>query len=141
MQEVYSFFRNNDKLSCTAKEVYALNDTATSVEGPTECERGDIILVNISAAIHFNPDRYDVGIYTATVGCDPSGPAFCGLEAATCAVDILDYDDHLNAPSNIIQNDPNPNPIDQCYDIEAPGGGFDLSLYEFQKNLKIPCDE
>jgi hypothetical protein len=167
MQTVFSYFRNNDKLSCTAKEVYAINDTATSVEGPTECDRGDIIYVNISAAIHFNPDRYDVGIYTgeiivsitkmhilrssthlfvvptATTGCNPSAPASCGLEAETCAVDILGYKDYLNAPANILRNDPTTqnNQLDSCYDIVAPGGGFDLMLYEFQKNLEIPCDE
>jgi hypothetical protein len=141
MQAVYGYYHNNDKLSCTAKDVYAINDTATFVEGPTECDRGDNITVNISAAIHFSPDRYDVAIYTATTGCNPSGPAFCGLEAASCAVDILDYKDHLNAPLNIIRNDPNNKPNDTCYDIVAPGGGFDLNLYEFQKNLQIPCDE
>ncbi|KAL7504514.1 hypothetical protein ACHAXN_002154, partial [Cyclotella atomus] len=117
--------------------------TATSVEGPTECDRGDIIYVNISAAIHFNPDRYDVGIYTATTGCNPSAPASCGLEAETCAVDILGHKDYLNAPANILQNDPRTqnNQLDSCYDIVAPGGGFDLMLYEFQKNLEIPCDD
>jgi hypothetical protein len=137
MQAVYGYFNNGQKLTCTAKEVYAINDTATSVQGPTECNRGDIIYVNISASLHFNTDRYDVGIYTATSGCDPSAPAFCGLEAATCAVDILDDEDHLNAPDNIVKYD---NPPDQCNDVKAPSG-YDLSLFEFQKNLLIPCDE
>ena len=69
MQEVYSGF-NNNHLVCNAKEVYA--NYVSVLNGPTSCERGDYIYVNVSASIHFNSGRYDVAMYTAT-----SHPAFC----------------------------------------------------------------
>eukprot|EP00956_Cyclotella_meneghiniana_P020956 scaffold37623_cov59-Cyclotella_meneghiniana.AAC.2 len=136
MQAVYGAFNNNN-LGCTAKEVYA--NSATVMQGPTSCERGGYIYVNISASIHFNTDLYDVGMYTATSACTPSASASCGLEAATCAVDVLGPDDSANAPNNVLQNDVKQGD-DICYDVLA-GSGYDLELFEFQKNLKIPCDE
>lgn len=137
MQAVYGNFNNNN-LGCTAKEVYANNDTATAVQGPTECVRGEYIYVNVSASIHFNADRYDVGIYTATSACNPSASADCGLHARTCAVDILDSVDNARAPSNVLTTDGD---SDSCLDVDTPGGGYDLSVYDFQRNLKVPCNE
>eukprot|EP00956_Cyclotella_meneghiniana_P040396 scaffold194406_cov93-Cyclotella_meneghiniana.AAC.1 len=84
MQEVYSGF-NNNRLVCNAKEVYA--NYVSVMNGPTSCERGDYIYVNVSASIHFNSGRYDVAMYTATSSCTTSGSRSCGLDAATCAVD------------------------------------------------------
>ena len=139
MNAVYGLFNNNE-LGCTAKEVYANNDAATAVEGPSECERGDYIYVNVTASLHFNADRYDVGIYTATSACDPSASASCGLEAATCAVDILDSTNQATAPSNVFSNDAKDGQ-DSCYEVVTGSGGWDLTVYDFQKNMKIPCDD
>jgi hypothetical protein len=136
MSAVYKYFNNNE-LGCTAKEVFA--NSATVLQGPTSCSRGDYIYVNVSASIHFNTDRYDVGIYTATSACTPSASASCGLEAATCAVDVLSSTDAVNAPGHVVQDDFKDGD-DSCYDVVA-GSGYDLALFEFQKNLKIPCDE
>ena len=136
MQEVYSGFKNNN-LVCNAKEVYANNITV--INGPTSCEQGDYIYVNVSASIHLNTDRYDVGIYTATSVCTTSDSSSCGLYAATCAVDVLGPEDNLNAPDNVKQNDAKGG-TDSCYDVVAQSG-YDLDLFEFQKNLRIPCDE
>lgn len=151
-------------LVCNAKEVYANNDQALVLQGPTQCNRGDYIYVNVSASLHFNADRYDVGIYTATSGCTGgSAVNSCGVLGSTCAVDILEADDAARAPNNIGQVDG----MDSCYDIDTSGftrrltsadgndgpppnlrrlqgpqeTGFDLEVFYFQPNLKIPCDE
>lgn len=137
MQAVYGNYNNNN-LGCTAKEVYANNDAATAVEGPTKCVRGEYITVNVTASIHFNADRLDVGIYTATSTCNPTKSADCGLHAATCAVDILDTVDNARAPNNIKTSD---SPSDVCLDVVTSGGGYDLAVYDFQPNLRLPCDE
>ena len=139
MNAVYAQFSNNH-LGCTAKEVYVNNDAASAVEGPSECERGDYIYVNVTASLHFNADHYDVGIYTATSACDPSVSASCGLEADTCAVDILDSTNKATAPSNVFLED-SEDGQDSCYEVFAGSGGWDLNVYHFQKSLKIPCDE
>lgn len=101
MQEVYEWFGNNNELSCTAKEVYANSVTCDGC--PATCTRGELIVVNVSASIHFNSDRYDPALYIARTSCDPTNN--CALESSHCAVDTLGPDDGANHPGHIFSND------------------------------------
>jgi hypothetical protein len=141
MGEVSGHFNNNDKLSCTAKEVFANN--ATVLHGPSECSYGEVITVNLTASIHFNTDRKDIGVYTATStsGCDISIEGNnCAVNGTACAVDILDKGDSDISDGHVLQDDSKPsNYQDMCYDVRAPQGGWDLNNFLFQENLEIPC--
>jgi hypothetical protein len=143
MNAVYKHFKpQGGDLTCTAKEVYA--NSAEVLQGPTTCERGEIIYVNVSASIHFNAGRFDPAIYTATSSCTGgNGNVNCGSVGSTCAADVLGPKDRDFSNGTVTQADPakgNKDPIlDSCYDV--PGNAYDLTFYEFQKNMQLPCDE
>lgn len=137
MSTVYTHFNNNN-LNCNAKEVYALNNKARVRQGPTECIRGEYIYVNVSASLHFNAGRDDVGIWTATSGCTGGdGSNSCGVVGSTCAVDVLGADDFV---TNKIGPFDSRGGVDSCYDVIG-NSGYDLEIFNFQPNLRILCDE
>lgn len=115
--------------------VYANN--VTCVNCPNTCERGSFIVVNVTASIHFNSDRYDPGLYIARSPCDPTRN--CALESTYCTVDTLGPEDSANHPSNIFSDDQKDGQ-DSCLDVTA-GSGWDLPDYTFPENLIIPCGE
>jgi hypothetical protein len=76
MQDNWKDSGKSMNLVCTAKEVYL--DQVTSA--PMYCTKGQTIRVNLTASIHFNAARYDVGWYTNLQGksaysgvCDING--------------------------------------------------------------------
>jgi len=126
MDDVY-----DGDLTCKAKEVYiAENPDGTKIidaviVGDDDCAfRGDTATVNIIASIHFNADRYDIGVYSAADG----GDAYFGA----CYVDILPF-----TPSPLYDADGSP---DVCGDVDVPGGGDDLTGYVFQ-TLTLSCED
>jgi len=137
-----NFLPHGGDLVCQAKEVYVKN--ATVLQGPSGCERGEDIYVNVSASIHFNAGRFDPGIYTATSSCT-GGTANnnCGVVGTTCTADVLGPKDKVFSGGNVTQADPAKGQdapiLDSCYDV--PGNDYDLTLYEFSKNMRLPCDE
>lgn len=143
MNAVYKNFKpQGGDLTCTAKEVYA--NSATVLQGPTACERGEPIIVNVTASIHFLAGRYDPAIYTATSSCTGGDENNnCGVVGSTCAADVLGPKDANFSQGVVVQADPakgKDDPIlDSCYDV--PGNDYDLTIYEFQKNMRLPCDE
>ena len=123
---------NTQNLNCNAKEVFINRDgvtnapelTATVVNGD-DCEfPGDTATVSISANIHFNADRFDVGVYSALDG----GDALSGQ----CAVDVAPFE-----PSPFLNADGG---ADVCGDVDCPGGmGCDTSQpFQFQE-LTLTC--
>ena len=134
MQEVFDHFATSKGgLVCTAKEVYANNVTVIGGPPSWSCERGEYIYVNISASIHFNTDRYDPAIYTASSNCIVDNTANnCAIDGKTCAVDVLGPEDAI--PGKIENADQ-----DSCYDVVE--NGYDLNGFVFQNNLKLLCDE
>ena len=143
MNAVYKNFKpQGTDLTCTAKEVYA--NSATVLQGPTACERGEPIIVNVTASIHFNAGRFDPAIYTATSSCTGGDENNnCGVAGSTCAADVLGPKDANFSQGVVVMADPvkgKDDPLlDSCYDV--PGNDYDLTIYEFQKNLMLPCDE
>jgi hypothetical protein len=126
MNAVYKNFKpQGGDLTCTAKEVYA--NSAEVLQGPTACERGEPIIVNVTASIHFNAGRYDPAIYTATSSCT-GGDANNNRDFSQGVVVQADPVKGNDAPI-----------IDTCYDV--PGNDYDLTFYEFQKNMQLPCNE
>lgn len=84
----------------------------------------DKATVDIIADIHFNADRFDVGVYSALDG----GDALFG----TCDVDPMPLE-----PSPAIDLDGNP---DICGDVITGGGGADLADFAFQE-LTLTCED
>ena len=132
MQDNWASAGNDQDLQCSAKEVFVNRDavtnepelTATIVNGDDCTSVGDTATVSISANIHFNADRFDVGIYSALDGGD-------GL-VGECAVDIAPF-----APSPFLNADGG---VDICGDVDCAGGsGCDTSEpFEFQE-LTLTC--
>lgn len=141
MNTVYTHFNTGGDVTCTAKEVYSLNATVTG--GPPTCSLNFIIGVNVTSAIHFNTGRLDPAIW---VSSDPTCTAGqdCGAFGAQCAVGVLGADDKArngNTP-NLGQFDADKaGNVDKCFDVVTPGGGWDLPVYEFLRDMKIPCNE
>jgi hypothetical protein len=143
MSAVYKHFKpQGGSLTCTAKDVYA--NSAKVLQGPTSCMRGDYIYVNVSASIHFNAGRYDPAIYTATSSCTGGDANVnCGSVGSTCTADVLGPTDTNFSAGAVRQADPAKGKalplLDSCYDV--PGNSYDLTFYQFQKNMRLPCDE
>ena len=115
MNTIFQANGNNNNLQCTAKEVEL---EATKVEGPTTCEQGTIITVNITANVYFHATRYDLAFYTYT-GNNTLDPIF----GESCAVDILGEDDQIigweegNEENGVYDMDG-----DVCYDVVGQSG-------------------
>ena len=115
MNTIFQANGNNNNLQCTAKEVEL---EATKVEGPTTCEQGTIITVNITANVYFHATRYDLAFYTYT-GNSSLDPVF----GESCAVDILGEDDQIigweegDEENGVYDMDG-----DVCYDVVGQSG-------------------
>ena len=119
-------------LNCTAKEVYISEDEDGSPivdvvildDGCTA--PGDTVTVDITASLHFNADRFDIGVYTAADG----GNALTGA----CYADIL--------PTTTPFNDLDESAItgDICGDVDVGGGGADIAGFQFQ-TLTLACTD
>jgi hypothetical protein len=130
MEDKWNAAGNSQGLNCTAKEVYIeeLPDgskiiDAEIVDGDGCAYPGDTATVNIIADIHFNSDRYDVGVYTSLDG----GDALTG----TCGVDVL----NPLAPPPAFDADG-----DACGDVDTPGGGATFDTFAFQ-TLTVTCED
>ena len=138
MQEVYNWFRPDNALSCTAKEVYANN--VTCVDCPSTCTRGEFLTINVTGSLHFNSGRYDPGYYIARSACTPTAGSNCALQSQYCTVETFGTEDAAKHPSNIFSYDAKGGQ-DSCLDVDA-GSGWDYpGDYEFPKNLVIFCGE
>ena len=131
------FSGNSNDLTCTAKEVTAI---ASSVEGPSRCERATTVKVNVTAALTFNTGRYDVGVYTYN-----GSPEYFSEQAALfgdkCAVSILTEPYSEPGTGSGIMDDEIPAETDVCLDVVVgqAQGGFTYDGFKFQENLEIPC--
>lgn len=128
MNDVWQGAENSGtELSCNANEV---TTTVLSIDGPTYCEKGEIIVVNVTTSIYFRASRFDFAIYTLTDNSGASDPIF----GSECAIDVLGQKDADFAPDNIINQD-----SDTCFDVVATSG-WTLENFKFQDNLKVPCE-
>ena len=112
-------------LGCTANEVTA---SVVGVQGPTQCNEGQVIEVNVTTSIYFRATRYDFAIYTtAEVGGDP-------VMGEQCALDVLGaLDANATIDGGVITQHGDE---DECYDVLGNGVTFEK---RFQDNLRIPC--
>ena len=121
---------NSQDLTCTAKEVFIEEDTggnkiiSADIVNGDDCEYpGDTATVAILADIHFNADRYDIGIYSAIDG----GNALNGK----CGLDVL----NPNAPPPAQDVDG-----DDCGDVKV--GKDDGTFHDFPfQILKLTCED
>lgn len=75
MNDVWNAAGKSGNLVCTAKEVYISENPdgskiidAKIVNGDGCLYPGDTATVDIVASLHFNTDRYDIGIYSSADG-------------------------------------------------------------------------
>jgi hypothetical protein len=137
MNDNFNAAGKKGELVCTAKEVFIGENpdgskiidamvvpTAEFPEGDNCRFPGDTATVDIVATLHFNADRFDVGIYSALDGGD-------GLRGE-CATDPLPL-----SPTPATDLDA---PPDICGDVLTDGGGADLPNFKFQR-MKILCED
>lgn len=130
MNDVWNDGASNNKgdLVCTAKEVFIDENADGSkiidavVVGDDGCRYpGDTATVNIVADLHFNADRYDVGIYSAVDGGN-------GLRGQ-CAVDVQPTGP---APATNVDGD-------ICGDVYASGG---VTFHDFAfQTMTLTCED
>jgi hypothetical protein len=137
MEEVYQAPEYGDKgsgLGCSASEVSAV---ATGVEGPSTCSFGSTVKVNVTAALTFNTDRYDIGLYTYTGSPDDYNihQEQSAVKGSKCAFQILD---ECEAGGNNTDNGVYDIDGDSCCDVVAQSG-YTYEGFRFQDNLEVPC--
>ena len=117
-------------LNCTAKEVYIAEDANglplvnVNILDPCDGSPNDTATVEIEATLHFNADRYDVGVYTAADG----GDAITGA----CFQDILPYTDPFSDLDDF------PTTGDSCGDADVSVIGTEVPGFDFQ-TLTLQC--
>ena len=138
MNDIYQapqYGDNNNNPQCTANEVSAI---ATHVEGPPTCTVGSKVVVNVTASLTFNADRYDVGLYTYT-GSPEEYADDSAVFGNQCAFQILGSEsaDQCTAPipdvNGVYDTDG-----DECCDVVAQSG-YTYNGFRFQDNLEVPC--
>ena len=136
MNQIYQapeYGDNNNNLGCTANEVSAI---ATHVEGPQTCTAGSKVVVNVTASLSFNADRYDVGLYTYT-GSPEEYADDSAVFGNKCAFQLLGSPGQCTAPIpdvNGVYDTDN----DECCDVVAQSG-YTYDGFRFQDNLEVPC--
>jgi hypothetical protein len=134
MNDVWNAAGKTGNLVCTAKEVYISENPdgskiieATIVNGDGCQYPGDTATVDIVASLHFNTDRYDIGIYSSADG----GNGYRG----TCYVTYIPLTEGYSPP---VWNFDGAG--DLCADVNTAVGGNDLAGFTFQR-MTLTCQD
>jgi hypothetical protein len=124
-------------LNCTANSVELAQVTVLSIDGQPiganpSCVAGTTIDVVVELGLEGsgNADAFDLGVFLALDGLDPTIPVSSG-GSQSCDVQTLEI-----FPPPLIQFDPAP---DICGDFDAPGGNIVLNFTVELQSISMPC--
>ena len=139
LQDSWDGFGKDGDLVCTTKEVFL--ESITTPE-PMSCTLGEMVTVTVSASIHFDSSRYDLGWYVAA----DAGDALEG----TCIVNGLheDYEyDVVTGPGRTTQagfvswGQDFAGANDSCGDVFVVGAGGGNIDIPFLVNTPMRCSD